>query len=140
MKTTLILIVSCFVSAAQAQSIVGTWQLTEEQTCLQTQFEKSSTEKELESGMGGSSRSAVARLITFGSKGEGDEGIFSAGRKKGGSKNVFRWKIEGAELQLLDKKSGIITQRFIVDELAAGTLRIRDAVRDCEVKVFSKVK
>jgi hypothetical protein len=140
MKNTLILILSCFISCVQGQAIVGTWQLTEEKTCFQTQFEKSSAEKELEPGMGGSSRSAVAKLITFNAKGEGEEGIFSAGKKRGSSKNTFRWKIEGTELQFLDKKSGIVTQRFILDELGTGTLRIHDAVRDCEVKVFSKVK
>jgi hypothetical protein len=140
MKNTLILILSCFISGVQGQAIVGTWQLTEEKTCFQTQFEKSSAEKELEPSMGGSSRSAVAKLITFNAKGEGEEGIFSAGKKRGSSKNTFRWKIEGTELQFLDKKSGIVTQRFILDELGTGTLRIHDAVRDCEVKVFSKVK
>jgi len=140
MKILLTLMISCFALSLQAQSIVGTWQLTEEKTCFQTQFEKSSTENELESSMGGSSRSGVAKLITFDAKGRGEEGIFSSGTKKGSSKNTFRWKIEGTELHFLDKKSGIITKRFILDELGTSTLRIHDAVRDCEVKVFSKVK
>ncbi|HZX72933.1 MAG TPA: hypothetical protein VFE57_00820 [Cyclobacteriaceae bacterium] len=140
MKNLLTLIIGCVVASAQAQAIVGTWQLTEEKTCFQTQFEKSSTEKELESSMGGNSRSAVAKLITFDAKGGGEEGVFSAGTKKGSSKNAFRWKIEGTELHFLDKKSGMITQRFILDELGASTLRIHDAVRDCEIKVFTKVR
>ena len=54
--------------------------------------------------------------------------------------NSFRWKIDGQELHFIDKKSGIITQRFILDELGTSTLRIHNASRDCEVKVFSKVK
>jgi hypothetical protein len=140
MKNLLILMISSFAWGVQAQAIVGTWQLTEEKTCFKTQFEKSSTEKELESSMGGSSRSAVAKLITFDSKGGGEEGIFTAGKKKGSSKSSFQWKIEGTELQFVDKKSGMITQRFVLDELGASTLRIHDAVRECEVKVFSKVK
>ena len=140
MKHLITIVMLCCVFVAEAQTIVGTWQLTEEKTCFQTQFEKSSTEKELESSMGSSSRSTVAKLITFDAKGGGEEGIFSAGTKKGSSKNAFRWKIEGTELHFLDKKSGIITQRFVLDELGASTLRIHDAARDCEVKVFSKVK
>ena len=140
MKYLMTLILLASVLVLRAQAIVGKWQLTEEKTCFQTQFEKSSTEKELESSMGSSSRSAVAKLITFDAKGSGEEGIFSAGTRKGSSKNSFRWKIEGTELQFLDKKSGMITQRFILDELGSSTLRIHDAARDCEVKVFSRVK
>lgn len=102
-------------------------------------FEKSETEKELEDGKV-SSRNTVAKLIKFDAKGGGEEGIFSMGKKKGSGLNSFRWKIEGQELHFIDKKSGIITQRFILDELGTSTLRIHNAMRDCEVKVFSKAK
>lgn len=122
-----------------AQEIVGTWQLTDEKTCMETSFEKSDTEKELEKGMR-RSRNAVARLITFDKNGGGVEGIFSEGTKKGSDKNKFEWKMEGQELKFLDKKAGIITQRFIVDELNSARLRIHNATRECEIREFSKVK
>ena len=139
MKYLMSLMIIFFVWAANAQNIVGTWQLTEEKTCFTTQFEKSDTEKELEGAMGGTQNS-VAKLIKFDAKGGGEEGIFSAGKKKGSSMNSFKWKIDGQELHFIDKKSGMITQRFILDELGASTLRIHNAMKDCEVKVFSKVK
>ena len=130
-----------WVWTANAQTIIGTWQLTEDKTCFQAQskFEKSDTEKELEGSMG-ASRNAVAKIIKFDAKGGGEEGIFSVGKKKGSGMTSFKWKIDGQELQFLDKKSGMITQRFILDELGASTLRIHNAMKDCEVKVFSKVK
>ena len=139
MKYIFILLLISRVLTANAQTIVGTWQLTEEKTCFLSQFEKTDTEKELENGMG-SSKNAVAKLIKFDAKGGGEEGIFSAGKKKGSGMNSFKWKIDGQELHFIDKKSGMITQRFILDELGASTLRIHDAMRDCEIKVFTKVK
>lgn len=123
----------------QAQSVVGTWQLVEEQTCLQVQFEKSETEKELEQSMG-SSKNAVAKLIRFDKKETGEEGIFSQGNKKGTGMNSFRYNVKGNELRFLDKKSGIITQRFMIDELTESTLKIHNAMKDCEVRFFSRVK
>lgn len=141
MKYLLSLMVILSVWTANAQAIVGTWQLIEEKTCfqIQNQFEKSETEKELEAGMG-SSKNSVAKLIKFDAKGGGEEGIFSAGKKKGSSMTSFKWKIDGQELHFIDKKSGMITQRFILDELGSSTLRIHNAMKDCEIKVFTKVK
>ena len=141
MKYLMSLMIIFLAWTTNAQTLVGTWQLTEEKTCfqVQNQFEKSDTEKELEGAMDGTQNS-VAKLITFDKKGGGEEGIFSAGKKKGSGMNSFKWKIDGQELHFIDKKSGMITQRFILDELGASTLRIHNAMRDCEVKVFSKVK
>jgi len=141
MKYLISLMIILLAWATNAQSIVGTWQLTEEKTCFQSQsqFEKSDTEKELETGMG-SSKNSVTRLLKLDEKGGAEEGIFTVGKKKGSSMTYFKWKIAGQELHFIDKKSGIITQRFILDELGASTLRIHNAMRDCEVKVFSKVK
>ncbi len=123
----------------QSQSLVGTWQLTEDKTCFQSQFEESETEKELSSAMG-ASRNAVAKLIRFGEKGKGEEGIFSQGKRKGSSMNEFRYQVKGNELQFLDRKSGMITTRFVIDELTETTLRFHNAMRDCEVKTFVRVK
>ena len=141
MKYLISFMITVWGCTANAQAIVGTWQLTEEKTCfqIQNQFEKSETEKELEGGMG-SSKNTVSKLITFDAKGGAEEGIFTAGRKKGSNMTYFKWKIDGQELHFIDKKSGMITQRFILDELGTSTLRIHNAMRDCEVKVFSKVK
>jgi hypothetical protein len=129
---------------SQAQSIAGTWQLTDEKTCFQSSLsetmKQSDTEKELSSQMGSSSASSVARLIRFDAKGKGEEGVFKTGKKKGSSMDPFRYQIRGSELQFLDKKSGMITERYIIEELTDVTLRFHDAKKDCEIKEFTKVK
>ncbi|MBS1491846.1 MAG: hypothetical protein JSS93_15095 [Bacteroidetes bacterium] len=125
---------------AVAQSVVGTWQQTDRKTCFQNQMKESDTEKELESMMGSHAQSTVAKLIVFKKDGSGQEGIFEAGKKKGNDKNDFQYKVQGQELQLTDKKSGIIIQRFIIDELTENSLKIHDAVKDCETRTFVRAK
>jgi hypothetical protein len=139
-------IASCFaliVWQSKAQNIVGTWQLTEEKTCFESEMEnmkKSDTEKDLEKSMGGSGQQSVARVIKFDRKGGGEDGIFSTGKKKAADMSTFKYKINGNELDLLDSKSGIITRRMIIDELTDSSLKVHDAVKDCEAKAFIRIK
>ncbi|MFM8741698.1 MAG: hypothetical protein ACKODM_00030, partial [Cytophagales bacterium] len=135
MKAILMMAFLLSLSASYGQGLIGTWQLTEEKTCFTTQFEKSDTEKELEQSMSKGSQTAVARIIKFEKKGTGEEGIFTKGKKKGSGLSAFKYSVKDKELQLLDSKSGIITQRFIIDEVSETTLKIHDALKDCEVKV-----
>ncbi len=123
-----------------AQSIEGTWQLTDSKTCFQSEMKESDTEKELEGMMGSNSKSSVAKLIVFKKDGSGQEGIFSTGKKKGSNMDSFQYKLNGSALLFTDKKSGIVTQQFVVDELTSTSLKIHDAAKDCETKAFVKVK
>lgn len=140
MKGMIGIVLICTATVGYGQGLIGTWQLTEEKTCFTASFEKSDTEKELEQSMSKGSQTAVAKIIKFEKKGTGEEGIFSKGKKKGASLTSFKYSVKDKELQLLDSKSGIITQRFIIDEVSETTLKIHDAMKDCEVKVFSRVK
>ncbi len=121
------------------QSLVGNWQLTDEKTCFQSNMEESDTEIELKDGMGASKQSVV-RIISFSKKGTGEEGIFTQGKKKGSDVKKFDYRLTDQELQFLDKKSGMATQRFIIDELSANTLRFHNAIKECEVKTFTRVE
>jgi hypothetical protein len=127
------------VVGGNAQTIIGTWQQVDVGTCLQSEFKESKTEQELLPSMG-DSRTAVAKLITFDAKGRGKEGVFSKGVRKGASLNDFEYKLTGSELQIMDKKSGIMTQSFVIDSLSATTLMIHNALKDCEARTFSRVK
>jgi hypothetical protein len=140
MKTLLSITLIAFAIGAKAQSIVGKWQLSEQKTCFQAEMKESETEKELSSSMGSTSNTAVARVMTLEDNGSGEEGIFSAGKKKATSKNAFRYQISEEEFFILDKKSGLVTQRWVIDELTDTSLKMHDAVRDCETKTYIKVK
>ncbi len=140
MKTILSFVFALISCSAFSQSIQGTWQLTDSKTCFQTNMQESDTEKELTSMMGSNSTSTVAKLIIFKKDGSGQEGIFSVGKKKGSEMNSFQYKFSGQELNFTDKKSGMITRRFVIDELTETSLKIHDAVKDCETKTFARVK
>lgn len=127
------------VISTSGQSIVGTWQLTDEKPCIEQRMELSETEKELLPNFGSSS-SAVAKMIRFDPKGKGEEGIFGAGRKKGTDKESFRYQLSGDELHFLDKKSGVIKERFVIDELTSIKLRFYRVGRECEMRTFSRVE
>lgn len=126
-------------SMAQAQSVIGTWQVVEEKTCFEAQMTESETEKELLKDMG-STRNAVAKVITFKKNGTGEEGIFTTGKKKGTDKTTFTYRMNNSDLQLMDKKSGIMTQQLVVDELTSTTLRFHLAGKDCETKTLTRIK
>ena len=126
--------------AAQAQSIVGRWQLSEQKTCFQAEMKESDTEKELTAAMGASSATGVARVMTLDEKGKGEEAVVSVGKKKVTSKETFTYQVSDSEFQVLDKKSGLVTKRWVIDELTATSLTMHDAARDCETKTYTKVK
>ncbi|MBL7848318.1 MAG: lipocalin family protein [Cyclobacteriaceae bacterium] len=141
MKTRIFLLLSLMAvaSMAQGQSIIGTWQVVEEKTCFEAQMPESETEKELLKDMG-STRNAVAKVITFKKNGTGEEGIFTTGKKKGTDKTTFTYRLTDSDLKLMDKKSGIMTQQLVVDELTATTLRFHLAGKDCETKTLTRIK
>src|SRR5215469_11978210 len=124
MKTPLIFILALIAISSFGQSIQGTWQMTDSKTCFQADMKESETEKELTPMMGGNSTSTVAKLIVFKKDGSGQEGIFSAGRKKGAEMESFKYTFSGQELNFTDKKSGMITRRFVIDEITATSLKI----------------
>lgn len=126
-------------AASNAQSLVGTWQVIEEKTCFDSQFTESETEKELLKDMG-STQNGVARVIEFNKNGTGEEAIFTTGTKKGSGKTAFRYRMSGKELQLLDKKSGIMTQQLVIDTLTSNRMKFHLATKACETKTLSRIK
>lgn len=139
MKTMVAISLMVLSWSAQAQSLTGTWQVTGEKTCFQSEMTESDTEKELAPMMGGTGNS-TAKLISFDKKGRGEEAIFSSGNRKGTGKNSFTYKVNGTQLMFMDPKSGIITEQWIIDELTSSTLRIHNEKKDCETKTLTKVK
>lgn len=139
MRYLIIFIIATLTITAKGQSIVGTWQLTEQKPCIEQQMEVSETEKELLSSFGSSS-STVAALIRFDEKGKGKTGIYSEGDRKSKDKESIEYRLSGNELQFLDKKSGIIKERFIIDELSSLKLQLHRVGRDCEVRTYIRVE
>ena len=139
MKHTILLCLLLVGMTVSAQSVVGSWQIVEEKTCFESQMTESNTEKELKKSMN-STQNSVARVIKFKDNGTGEEGVFASGSRKGTGMTSFRYRISGKEIQLLDKKSGIMTQQLVIDELSPTTLRVHLGGKECEMKAFTRIK
>jgi hypothetical protein len=139
MKAIVIMVMVLSWGLTWGQDVVGTWQLMEEKNCMENMMKESETEKELTKDFSSSSHS-VARMMEFTGKGLVYVGIYVKGKKKASDRTTYTYTLQEGELQLHDKKSGIITERFVVEELTNHSLRMHRADRDCEVSVFSKVK
>ena len=143
MRLCIVVSLAMIMVQSYAQTIVGTWQLSDEKTCLQSEFTESDTEsdteKELVKDMQVSSTSA-ARTLKFDKKGNGEEAILMAGKKKGTDVKSFKYKIAGKDLMLLDSKSGLMTQQWTIDELSQSTLKIHNSIKGCETKAFLRIK
>lgn len=145
MKNTILTVTLCLLTArvalAQSAPLTGAWQISSERTCFQEQVgeAESDTEKELLSNFG-ASREGVARIIRFQENGTGEEAIFTVGKRRGEKMRAFRYRLNGNELLLLDKKSGMMTQKLIIEELSAGVLRFHLEAKDCEVKELTRIK
>lgn len=139
MRYLIILFIVIAVMPTLGQSIVGTWQLTDQKPCIEQQIELSETEKELLPNFGSSNQS-IAALINFDEKGKGKTGIYSEGRKKSKDKESIEYRLSGGELQFLDRKSGIIKERFVIDELTSVKLQLHRVDRDCEIRTYIRVE
>ncbi len=139
MKTLIFTAFTALVSTiTYSQSLVGTWQLTDEKTCFQNEMDESETERELKGSMSGS-RNSVARILIFTNKGTGEEGIAVKGKKKLSNATSFLYRLTANQLLFVDKKSQIATQQLIVDELTETTLRLHNARKECETRTFIRV-
>ena len=139
MRLCLLVSLAMIMLQSHAQTIVGTWQLSDEKACLQSEMTESDTEKELVKDMQVSSTSA-ARTLKFDKKGDGEEAVLLAGKRKGTDVKSFKYKINGQDLMLLDSKSGVMTQQWTIDELSQSVLNIHNAKRACEIKSFLRIK
>jgi hypothetical protein len=138
-----IIFISAFVTTlhfAQAQSIVGTWQLIKQTTCLEEDMEPVSDEinqlLEDRSGMA----SPSPKVIVFKENNTGQESIRLIDHRKASGTSNFLYKFSGNGLYILDKKSQTIKDAYAVERLTADSLIFSNSSRPCEVRIFLRTK
>ncbi|MBX2964307.1 MAG: lipocalin family protein [Cyclobacteriaceae bacterium] len=132
MKSWITLILLNVAWAAGAQTLAGTWQIMKESKCMSTDFgEPSETEAELSEVMSSLS-GGTPRTIIFNADGSGEENWRTKGKRKPASKEKFLYRYSEGTIYLLDKKSRLITDTFIVEELTTTTLVFFNKDRSCE--------
>jgi hypothetical protein len=115
-----------------SQPIVGTWQVAKQSNCMSDELgDPSDTEKEMLEAM--SSKAGYTPMtIRFNADGSGEENWKVLGRKKSASREKFLYRHDDIFLYFLDRRSRIITDTFIVEELTPSTLVIFNKARNCE--------
>jgi hypothetical protein len=141
MKTTLTFLFLFWVmTTGVSQSIVGTWQLVKQTTCMDdnTELSADGVEEVLEDmkKMSGPS----AQVLRLKDNNTGDESTKIISKKKSYNSNAFLYKYNGSSLYFLDKKSKTIIEGFTVEKLHADSLIISNSARACETKIFVKLK
>ena len=141
MKTILCILLGFgFSVTLRAQSIVGSWQLIKETSCLE---EKMSADSDSASSLledMKSMSSPYPQVVTFKEKMTGEESTRILTRKRSDNKKSFLYKFDGEMLLILDKKSQTITENFTVEKFTTDSLIISSASRPCEIRVFSRIK
>jgi hypothetical protein len=141
MKSFFCIILLCgLITASQAQSIIGKWQLIKQSNCMEEKIlSDSDDEQDLRDEMNGMS-SSTPQIVTFKEKRAGEESTRILNRKKSSKNKSFLYKFTGETLMILDKKSQTITANFLVDKFTADSLIISNASRPCETKIFLRLK
>jgi hypothetical protein len=139
-KLTLTIIFACISIFSQAQSILGTWQLIKQTTCLEDEMKTDNSTDAMVDQMKQMSPAALQQVIRFKEKGSGEESTRILTRRKTANSNKFLYKFNSESLLILDKKSQTITDRFIVEKISSDSLILSSASRPCETHIFLKIK
>lgn len=127
-------------SFSRAQEIVGKWQLVKQSTCIEDELDANSPEEEEIISEMKSMSGAAPQTIEFKENNSAVENTKIIDRKKSYNSNAMMYKFTGDALHILDKKSRMIIDSFIVEQLSADSLIISNSERACETRVFVKIK
>lgn len=122
------------------QSVVGYWQVAKESTCLGNEMAPSSeTEEELSQQMAALA-GPVPKVIQFNTDNTGEHNWKSIGKKKAAVREKFLYKVADDVVYLLDKKSRLITDTYMIQVLTAESLVLVNKSRSCERMELVRVK
>jgi hypothetical protein len=125
---------------AQAQSIVGRWQLVKQSHCVESELgEEEAGVKEMVDDMKGLSGSEPS-VIEFKENNTGSESTKIINSKKSYNSKSFLYRFSNESLYILDKKSRTIIDGFTVEKIDADSLIISNVERVCETKIFVRLK
>src|SRR5690349_11980871 len=131
MKATITLVLSFAFFLANGQSLVGTWQLTKQLNCLESEV-SDTTKANADMMKEFSSKSNRSpKVMIFRPDNTGEENIRTIDKKKNAQVKKFLYKYDGSTIYLLDKKSRLITGSLIVDELTSDSLVYHTAGKVC---------
>jgi len=126
--------------SAKAQSILGTWQLVKQTTCLENEMPmESDSVEDMLNAMKGKEK-PTPQIISFKEKGNGEESTRILNKRRPANGQHFMYKFDNGTLYILDKRSHTLVDAFTVDKLSADSLILSNASQECETKILIKIK
>jgi hypothetical protein len=114
------------------QNLTGVWQVTHESQCMDQELgTPSETEEELEEAMQSMSGRAPKVMILKADL-TGEWNWKTVGKKKSAYKEKFIYRISDGIIYILDKRSRLITDTFIIELNTADSLIVFRKDRSCE--------
>ncbi|MCI0750562.1 MAG: hypothetical protein L0Y35_01875 [Flammeovirgaceae bacterium] len=143
MKTPVITFILLAGLSAQAQTLVGSWQVVKQSSCLESKVDdlskKDEDMKELLSDFGTMSN-RTQQVVMFNDNQTGQQSTKTVREKKATNTVNFLYKYDGSNIYFLDKKSRTITSTFTVEKLTYDSLIYSNSSRPCETKVLIRIK
>lgn len=122
-----------------AQSLIGTWQLVKQTTCLNDELGAEDEETEELIVDMHSNSTGTNSVIRFKDHTSGEENVRIMDSRKSTKLNSFLYKFDGNNIYFLDKKSKLLLGSYSVENFTADSLIVSNASRPCETKIFVKV-
>jgi hypothetical protein len=141
LKLKVFVLFSCLVLSptVNAQSILGSWQLTKQTTCLASEIKMTDGEDSLLTDM--KSRSGASpQIVKFKDKGAGEESTRILNKSKYADRKNFLYRYDGETLHILDKRSRTLIESYLVDKISTDSLIVSSSSRPCETKIFLKIR
>ncbi len=132
------IVVGFFSFHVRSQSIVGTWQLVSQTTCLESEMEEDEETNELLNNMKSQSRGTNS-VIEFKDNNMGSESLKMIDKRKANKTSNFMYKVDGDVLYMLDKKSHLLIGSYDIERLTSDSLIFSNAARACETRIFVKI-
>ncbi|QOI97235.1 MAG: hypothetical protein HRU69_06915 [Flammeovirgaceae bacterium] len=140
MRPAVLLVMIVFATGGYGQSVVGYWQVIKQSICLGNEMVPTSeTEEELSQQMAALA-GPTPRVIQFNTDNTGEHNWKSVGKKKAAVRDKFLYKVADDTVYLLDKKSRLITDTYIIQVLTAESLVLVNKSRPCERIELVRVK
>ena len=126
--------------SAQPASILGTWQLVKQGSCLD-ETPTADQEQNLENlrSQMHSRTPATAQVVSFKKNATGNESSRILNSDETSNPKKFYYKFNGQMLLILDKKSQTISDSYMVDKFTADSLIVSNSARPCETRIFIKI-
>ena len=131
MKTFLLLL-CLWTYTAWGQNLTGTWQVSHESQCMDQELgNPSETEEELEDAMQSLS-GRTPKVLILKADMTGEWNWKTVGKRKSANKEKFLYRVSDGFLYILDKRSRLITDTFIIEMSTAESLIVFRKDRSCE--------